>query len=80
MIVVENTERYFISNDPILVDGKIYVSTDKNKYKIGTGSKWSLTNYTPAIIQKSTGKDGHFWKFTSDDTGMLSQSGEDLGE
>jgi len=33
----------------------------------------------PYIIFRSTGPLGHRFKFTCDDTGMLSQSGEDLG-
>jgi hypothetical protein len=31
------------------------------------------------VILKSTGPDGHRWKFTVGDDGMLSQPGEDLG-
>lgn len=33
----------------------------------------------PYIILRSTGADGHRWKFTADDSGMLQQPGEDLG-
>ena len=31
------------------------------------------------IVLRSQGPDGHRWRFTLDDTGMLSQPGEDLG-
>jgi hypothetical protein len=31
------------------------------------------------IILRSSGPDGHRWKFTVDDTGMLSMPGEDMG-
>jgi hypothetical protein len=31
------------------------------------------------LILRSQGSDGHRWKFTVDDTGMLSQPAEDLG-
>lgn len=80
MIKVENTEKYFISNDPVLVVGKIYVSTDKQRIKIGSGAKWSVTDYVPLLlIIKSNGPVGHHWIFTADDTGMISMSGEDLG-
>ena len=80
MIVVSNTERYFSSNDLILVSGKTYLSTDKGKFKIGSGAKWSVTDYEKNyIILRSEGPDGHLWQFKVDDTGMLSQSGEDLG-
>ena len=80
-IKVRQTEKYFIDNDPVLVDGKIYISTDKKKIKIGTGAKWSVTDYVPTeIIVKSNGPVGHHWIFTADDTGMLSMSGEDLGD
>lgn len=34
---------------------------------------------SPYIILRSTGIDAHRWKFTADDSGMLSQPGEDLG-
>ena len=33
----------------------------------------------PFVIFRSTGVLGHRFKFTCDDTGMLSQPGEDLG-
>jgi hypothetical protein len=80
MILVSNTEKYFIDNDPVLVDGKIYMSSDKARIKIGSGAKWSVTDYVPKYqIMKSTGPVGHHWLFTCDDNGMISMSGEDLG-
>lgn len=80
MILVSRTEKYFIDNDPILVNGKIYMSSDKKRVKIGSGAKWSVTDYVPLyLILKSTGPVGHHWMITIDDTGMLSQSAEDLG-
>lgn len=80
MIIVNNTEKYFRDNNPVLVTGKIYNSTDKDKFKIGSGAKWSVTDYEKNfLILRSTGLDRHLWKYTADDTGMPSLPGEDLG-
>ena len=53
-------------------------------YMIFTGLIWfqiniSATGVYDYIILRSTGPDAHRWKFTCDDTGMISMPGEDLG-
>lgn len=62
--------------------------TDQMKWKVGNGvDTWTMLDYVPFggsvvfpyIILRSTGTDAHRWKFTVDDSGMLSQPGEDLG-
>jgi hypothetical protein len=44
-------------------------------------AKWVLVGTADefSVIIRSSGVDGHRWKFTVDDTGMLSMPGEDLG-
>lgn len=80
MITVQQTEKYFIDNNPVLVIGKVYFSTDKKRLKVGSGARWSVTDYVPVqFIIKSSGAIGHHWIVTMDDTGMLSMSAEDLG-
>ncbi|MES2590907.1 MAG: hypothetical protein V4608_03395 [Bacteroidota bacterium] len=80
VIRVENTEKYFRDNDPVLVDGKLYYSTDKKRLKIGSGAKWSVTDYVPRqLIRKSSGPIGNHWIFQCDDNGMIVLPGEDLG-
>lgn len=62
--------------------------TDQMMWKIGNGvDTWTALDYVPLgssvvlpyIILRSIGPDAHKWKFTVDDSGMLSQPGEDLG-
>lgn len=64
----------------------LYVTNDKTLF-IGDGTTAGgnpvVVAYAPAIfpylILRSTGTDGHRWKFTCGDDGMLIQPGEDLG-
>jgi hypothetical protein len=39
------TEVEWISTDPVLLQGEPVVSTDTKQIKIGTGNKWSETDY-----------------------------------
>jgi hypothetical protein len=39
------TEAEWISTDPVLLQGEPVVSTDTKQIKIGTGNKWSETDY-----------------------------------
>lgn len=46
-IIKNDTEALWLSNDPVLLKGELGIATDKNKFKIGDGTKkWSELEYS----------------------------------
>lgn len=66
-------------------DGEPIWENDTKTLYIGDGSTPGgilIGGVSPVLdyfILRSTGTDAHRWKFTVDDSGMLSQPGQDLG-
>lgn len=64
-------------------EGEFIYTTDEKLLYIGDGvtAGGNLVGgpVLDYIILRSHGSPTHLWKFTVDDTGMLSQPGEDLG-